>query len=617
MKALAAIPGLITSIIAAFRVSDLPPVHEFFHGITVLATAVMTVVFTPIAWFFWYGGLIVWDDSTKSDIRQYGNVLQLDKDTIEEHVERGALFNVHEEAQPNAGAVVERDVIRELVLRQLNVVKNNKSTHFVSGDRIHLYLDAFVREDDHISKRDAESVSLQDVRTAVIYLLEKGLLKAETTVPPEGASERQRIRHENPLRAAYADDSYFPRVMAMATGQDYVERHKSRTPRRQKRSMPGAEPGSTVPFSAASGRNVPTMTPTHELPDNDRNAVPVRILHLSDLHFHDRTDPLAMFQPLVADLQDADNGLGFENLDYLVVSGDFGNHAKPKEFEAARIFIENLQNRFKLPSQHCLIVPGNHDVDWDETVYNFRSQRTVDLSKLSNDSYLLQEKGVLLRDDALYPLRFKKFNGELHHPLLKKEYPLEFTEQCLPLLFVDHNIQFFAMNSCWQIDEYYPERSGINAGALARGLDKADKQLKEAKAGGLLASDALPLRIAIWHHPVTGNEKMEDTAFLERLANADVKICLHGHVHEERAELFRHLFARRISIVGGGSFGASAPSRPESTPRLYNVLEVWKNQRKIRVHTRSQRRSEGAWEGWANWPGPSAGARFAYYDIEY
>ena len=109
-----------------------------------------------------------------------------------------------------------------------------------------------------------------------------------------------------------------------------------------------------------------------------------------------------------------------------------------------------------------------------------------------------------------------------------------------------------------------------------------------------MAQDAEVLRIAVWHHPVTGNEKISDDAFLEQLRQEHVKLCLHGHVHEDRADVIGYLHPRRAAyIAGAGSFGAPVNARPESTPRLYNLLEVWRDHSKIRVHTRSLRK-----DGW-------------------
>lgn len=343
---------------------------------------------------------------------------------------------------------------------------------------------------------------------------------------------------------------------------------------------------------------------------------PLRILHISDLHLRSDTDPDSMLQPLVADIQNTEGGLGFEHLDYLVISGDLTNIAAPEEFEKVRQFVSGLINQFQLTSERCIVVPGNHDLSWNEQVYIWKQKRLVKTNNLSEGSYLEQGDGFLVRDENLYVQRFKNFSEVFYHPLVMKEYPLSPEEQCIPLLFADTGIQFLAMNSCWQIDEFFPERSSIYETALTRGLLAADKQIEQAKQTGQLASSTKILRIAVWHHPVTGNEKIQQDAFLERLKQANFKLCLHGHIHEERTDIIGYLHpTRKIYVAGTGSFGAPTNARPESTPRLYNLLEVERDHSKIRVHTRCLKKNEGAWDGWAVWPGQSSSERRTYYEI--
>jgi len=346
------------------------------------------------------------------------------------------------------------------------------------------------------------------------------------------------------------------------------------------------------------------------------NVGRLRVLHLSDLHFTEETDPEALLQPLTADLRDKEGGLDFERLDYLVITGDFTKHASATEFERARQFISGAIREFELTAARCLIVPGNHDLDWDEQVYEWQPKRSVDVAELRPGTYRQQGEGLLVRDDERYHNRFRGFSEHFYHPLIQQPYPLEFEEQCLVFLFADTGVQFLTLNSAWEVDEYFPRRSGIHPGALSRGLVQAEDQVARARKEGQLVANKPLLRIALWHHPVMGAGHMEEDAFLERLRQTGFRLCLHGHVHEDRADLVGYLHpTRKVYIAGAGAFGAAVHDRPESVPRLYNVLDIAPDRDRICVHTRCLRKETGAWEGWAVWPGDTPTERRTYYEI--
>jgi hypothetical protein len=191
-----------------------------------------------------------------------------------------------------------------------------------------------------------------------------------------------------------------------------------------------------------------------------------------------------------------------------------------------------LIERFELSAERCLIAPGNHDLSWEQQVYEWRPARQVDLPKQPSGSYIQQGNGYLLRINEKYPSRFENF-GKFYHSLVQQPYPLKAEEQGLSFLFPDTHLQFLGLNSAWEIDEFFRERSSILSSTLAATLLKADEQLKQAQDAGTLTKDASLLRIAVWHHPITGNEKIVSDAFLGRLRQADVRLCLHGHIHEE------------------------------------------------------------------------------------
>jgi hypothetical protein len=83
-----------------------------------------------------------------------------------------------------------------------------------------------------------------------------------------------------------------------------------------------------------------------------------------------------------AELGSTDGGLcGLRlksKLDLLVISGDLTQRADPRDFERVHRFLDLLLDNFSLSPQRCLIVPGSHDLSWDEEVYDWLPARKVD-----------------------------------------------------------------------------------------------------------------------------------------------------------------------------------------------------------------------------------------------
>ena len=109
---------------------------------------------------------------------------------------------------------------------------------------------------------------------------------------------------------------------------------------------------------------------------------------------------------------------------------------------------------------------------------------------------------------------------------------------------------------------------------------------------------------------------MTDIEFLGNLQKNGIKFALHGDVHDMRRELIGYWQTEsKLHIMGSGSFGARAEDRPESTPRLYNLLEIARDFTSVRVHTRHQSKPDGPWDGWYEWPDPDGKGRLPYYNI--
>jgi small GTP-binding protein len=340
---------------------------------------------------------------------------------------------------------------------------------------------------------------------------------------------------------------------------------------------------------------------------------PIRLLHLSDLHFNAETPVPARVQWLLDDLK-LDSGLGFKELDYLVVSGDFTDKGCAEGFEKAYDFLSKLSAAFGLSAERCILVPGNHDVAEPLDAY----ARRKDSKGLREGEWIAQGSLVMARDPEKYPLRFKPFSDDLYHKFLQRPYPMPAVQQGISIPFWDTGIQFLTLNSCWEIDEFDRKRAGIHPEAVANAIKQAQEQVEAAKKSGELAAGKKLLRIAVWHHAVTAPDyKMKDLQFVGNLQKNGVKLALHGDVHEMRREIIGYWHDRALHVTGAGSFGARAADRSESIPRLYNVLEIERDFSAIKIHTRRQRTPDGDWDGWPEWPDPEGGkGRFPYYTIK-
>lgn len=328
----------------------------------------------------------------------------------------------------------------------------------------------------------------------------------------------------------------------------------------------------------------------------------INVLHLSDLHITEDTDVSSLLTPLLMDLDEQ----SCRQVDYLVITGDLTNRATKAEFERAFEFVSSLLEACSITAARTIVVPGNHDIDWDTTVYEWRQKRSVTESMLLPGYYREEGAGYLLQLRDIYNDRLKNYS-DFYESLRLTPFQLEPQRQFAVDSFAEDGIQFLSFNSSTRIDEFFPDRSEILTPAVTSAIQEAHRQVPRGQR---------VIRIGVFHHPATGDERMKDDGFLSLLQRAGVGVCLHGHVHEERADLFNYLDPRKIHLVGGGTLGATAQHRPESMPRLYNLIRITLESRQVRVYTRSARKESGAWDEWCVWPSEQTSAKQGWYEFE-
>jgi hypothetical protein len=315
----------------------------------------------------------------------------------------------------------------------------------------------------------------------------------------------------------------------------------------------------------------------------------IHILHLSDLHFSNAILAGVYRTQLETDLN---RELKVKRLEYLVISGDIANRSTQEEYDAAFAMLDGLVKRFGLDASRVVIVPGNHDMNWDlsKKAYPFVFKDDVP-SPLPEGKYIpAGDAGALLRDEALYCQRFAHFSSHFNRRVYSgQDYPLDYADQ---VLFVERpadRILFLGLNSCWELDHHHRGRASIHMPALGRALDR----LQDGKYDGWL-------KIAVWHHPVTGKEGMNDD-FMQLLAVHGFQVCMHGHIHEAMEGFHMYDDHRGIRIIGAGTFGAPAEDQVTGIPLQYNLLTFDPRTGEMTVSTRKKEKPEGAWSADARW----------------
>ena len=160
---------------------------------------------------------------------------------------------------------------------------------------------------------------------------------------------------------------------AEATGHGHVSFHPEDGPQ-WPTTIPAAVGLATEAMAAAGGERSGRMAGQTNM-GGQLDAIVTkarRILHLSDLHFATADQATIAYSQLATDLRQQ----GFETLDALLVTGDLANRATPTEYEAARMFLEQVMTGFSLAPRKVMLVPGNHDVSWphSESAYSLHKR---------------------------------------------------------------------------------------------------------------------------------------------------------------------------------------------------------------------------------------------------
>lgn len=322
----------------------------------------------------------------------------------------------------------------------------------------------------------------------------------------------------------------------------------------------------------------------------------MHILHLSDLHFG-TLDQAQKWSNQVA--EDLKNELNISSLDAFILSGDIANESTPNEYEAAKKFLDDFRQDFPLKPEQIIIVPGNHDLNWEKSkdAYtpvrrNDYDGRTITTNKETkpDPNYAIDYGGkhVEKQDEKEYKQRFAYFSN-FYESIKGKPYSLDYEQQYVIDFFPDKKLLILGLNSAWQLDHHYKDRASINMNALGKALTEIRRNSEYHSC----------LKIAVWHHPLdsAGSDRITDQGFMEQLAKSGFRLFLHGHIHKAETSLYRYdttQDGRKIDRICAGTFGAATRELVPGYPWQYNLLKFEGNQ--LTVETRRREEENGAWK---------------------
>ena len=332
---------------------------------------------------------------------------------------------------------------------------------------------------------------------------------------------------------------------------------------------------------------------------------PFSIMHISDLH-RSPSDPISNAELVSALVHDRDSYIredpSITAPKAIVVSGDiiqgvslhksnFTDEIK-EQYAVAEEFLDELVRRFlEGDRSHLIMVPGNHDVDWNTALDALEPVPDEDIP--SNLRAELYAKNSIFRWDwktrTLYRIKnlelyekrldafwsfFERFYKDVGLPVAKNPSDVRHFSLC------DDRIGVAAYNSCHGNDCF-----AFHGMIQQRSVASSDLDLSDS-------GKIYDLRMAVWHHSIEGSPYQTDYMDIDvvrGMIGRGFRLGLHGHQHKARATPQEICLPdrERMAIIGAGSLCAAASDLPVGTHRQYNIVEIAEDFCSVRVHVRA------------------------------
>ena len=313
-----------------------------------------------------------------------------------------------------------------------------------------------------------------------------------------------------------------------------------------------------APTSTTAPCTAPASTEPTTAPHPDWR--PVRVLHLSDLHFSAKTawDSGTVLGRLAADVARLRAEVGEIHL--VVVTGDIANEGTAEEYAQATIWLAmHLAPLAGVTPAKIRVVPGNHDV------------HRVSISRSAN----LLAKAMLAEDDPQQVIAEVLGSKQQRTPLLERQAAfLGFAQTFHP-----------GLSAPWwserpKLQGLTVHLAGFNSAWLsASDNDRGNLVLSRWQCNQLLdGADDADLTIALLHHPWDSLKEIDDES--QEAIRRRCGVILHGHLHQQTARLASDPDRNVLQLAAGAAYAGA------KWANTYQLLELDPIRGEARVHFR-------------------------------
>jgi len=328
------------------------------------------------------------------------------------------------------------------------------------------------------------------------------------------------------------------------------------------------------------------------------------ILHISDLH-RSIIDPISNDELISALVSDRDRYIREDPKipapEAIIISGDIiqGVPLGTPDYEAELIkqyavaeeFLDELGRRFVSGDRSkIIIIPGNHDVDWNTA---FSSMGEIDIKDLpANLGSLLFSETSLYRWDWKTRTAYRIIDKDLYSKRLDVFW--RFFERFYAGVGGLLKVDAFSDSNLFSLHE---GKIGVAAFNSCEGNDcfafhgMIRKEVIARSHLELQDLGVFDLRIAVWHHNIEGGPYRTDYMDIDTvrgMIGRGFRLGLYGHQH--KVQVVPHQIwlpdMERMAVVSAGSLCAGKNDLPTGITRQYNILELAEDLRSVKVHVR-------------------------------